>query len=133
MKRDIYAETNQAYLYCYNKYLIEELLKLGLMRGDKIKNNIGVPYWIKENEIYTKKCIKGLIDTDGCIYICRRERQRYVKFTNCDQRLFHDFKELTKNLGYGFVSSNKRNVCLYRKEQVIRFINDIQPVKAKGS
>ncbi|MEK6924788.1 MAG: LAGLIDADG family homing endonuclease [Nanoarchaeota archaeon] len=130
LREEIYKDTNQAYLYCYNKELVEELIKIGLLRGDKIVNQISFPEWVKENEEYTKRCIKGLIDTDGCVYICKREKQKYVKFTNFNRKLLFDFKELALSLGYHFAKSNKRNVCLYRKNEVARFINEIKPVRA---
>ncbi len=122
--------TNQGYLYFYSAHLVEHLTSVGLVAGDKIKNNVGIPDWIKENEIYSKRCIRGLIDTDGCIYICKRERQKYVKFTNFNRKLLLEFKDLALKSGYHFASANQKNVCLYRKDEVIRFINDIKPVRA---
>jgi hypothetical protein len=129
-KKTYVKDRNTAYLYCYNKYLILELINLGLKRGDKIKNQLGVPDWIKDSEEYSKRCIKGLIDTDGCIFICKREKQKYVNFTNHNNRLFEDFKKMTKKLGYSFAKSNSTNTRLYRKKEVVRFINDIKPLKS---
>ncbi len=130
MKHYEVKTTNQGYLYFYSTKLADELTDFGLVKGDKIKNNVGIPNWIKEKEEYTKRCIRGLIDTDGCIYICKRERQRYVKFTNFNRRLLEEFRDLALKLGYHFASANRKNVCLYRKDEVIRFINDIKPVRA---
>ncbi len=129
-KRSYIKNKNVAYLYCYNGNAVRVLLKYGLLIGDKMKNQTGVPGWIMNNKNYSKRCIKGLIDTDGCIYICKREKQRYVKFTNYNDRLRNDFLELVKGLGYNFAKANSKNFCLYRKDEVIRFINDIKPVKA---
>ncbi|MBU3964463.1 hypothetical protein KJ562_01960 [Patescibacteria group bacterium] len=42
--------------------------KLGLVRGDKVKQQVDVPKWIKENKRYVIACIRGLIDTDGCVF-----------------------------------------------------------------
>lgn len=130
LKSDIYEKTNQGYLYFYSTQLAEDLTSFGLKIGDKIKNNVGIPNWIKNNKPYVKCCLRGLIDTDGCIYVCKRERQKYIKFTNFNRRLLLEFRDLALQLGYHFASSNKRNVCLYRKNEVIRFINDIKPVRA---
>lgn len=123
---------NTSYIYCYNKYLVEALIRFGLKRGNKIKTGVGIPKWIKKNKEYSKKCIKGLIDTDGCIYKCKREKQIYVKFTNCNKNLLKDFKEVTRNLGYSFAKANNKNACLYRKDQVVTFLNEISPLKADG-
>lgn len=130
LKKQIIKTTNQAYLYYYNKNLVPILENLGLKRGDKIKNQVGIPDWIKESKEYSKRCIRGLIDTDGCIYRCKRERQIYVKFTNHNQQLLNDFKEITKNLGYSFAKANKTNTCLYRKDEVVNFIKAVKPLKS---
>lgn len=120
-------------LYCCNKFLAEKLIEFGLKRGDKIMNQIGIPNWIKENREYSKRCIKGLVDTDGCIIFCKRDKQKHICFTNRNLQLLNDFKEVTKNLGYNFAKANKWNKRLYRKAEVVRFINEIKPFKANGA
>ncbi|MDD5068087.1 MAG: LAGLIDADG family homing endonuclease [Candidatus Pacebacteria bacterium] len=47
-----------------NKYLI----LLGLKSGDKLKQNLDIPEWIMKNKKYQKMCLRGLIDTDGCLF-----------------------------------------------------------------
>ena len=42
--------------------------KLGLKIGNKLKQGLDVPDWIKGNLEFQKACIRGLIDTDGCIF-----------------------------------------------------------------
>ena len=132
LRRLIIKETNQAYLYCYNKLASQKLLDFGLKRGDKIKNNVGIPDWVNKNISYAKACLRGLIDTDGCIYKSKRDKQIYIKFTNFNKQLLKDFKNLTVLLGYNFARANKNNWCLYRKLEVVRFIKDIKPLKING-
>ena len=132
LNKEINKNTNQLYLYRTNLYAIEELLKQGLMKGDKIKNAIEVPSWIKSDKFYSKRCIRGLIDTDGCVYWSKRDRQIYIKFTNFNLQLLGDFKKITDNLGYSFAKANKNNWCLYRKKEVARFIKEINPLKSRG-
>ena len=48
-RRRYAKETNTAHIYFYSQFLANELKKHGLMFGDKITNNIGIPDWIKEN------------------------------------------------------------------------------------
>ena len=132
LREEIYKKTNQAYLYYYNQDLVNEFVKFGLLRGDKIKQQVTIPSWVKEDENYSKRCIKGLIDTDGCVYRCKREKSIYIKFTNFNKTLLSDFKILTKKLGYSFAKANSKNVCLYRKDEVKKFINDVKPFRAIG-
>ncbi|KPJ55213.1 hypothetical protein AMJ47_01750 [Parcubacteria bacterium DG_72] len=42
--------------------------KLGLKQGNKVKQQVDIPDWIKNNNKYSIACVKGLIDTDGCIF-----------------------------------------------------------------
>jgi len=48
--------------------LIKRLATVGLRRGNKVKNQVGFPEWIWESEDFKKYCVRGLIDTDGCLY-----------------------------------------------------------------
>lgn len=45
--------------------------KLGLKIGSKIKHKADVPNWIKKNKQYSIACVRGLIDTDGCVFTHR--------------------------------------------------------------
>ncbi|OGZ71646.1 MAG: hypothetical protein A2998_01050 [Candidatus Staskawiczbacteria bacterium RIFCSPLOWO2_01_FULL_37_25b] len=48
--------------------LIDYLTKLGLKKGNKIKLQVDIPDWIKNKRSYSIACVRGLIDTDGCIF-----------------------------------------------------------------
>lgn len=48
--------------------LIDYLIELGLKRGNKIEQQVNIPDWIKQNKLYSIACIRGLVDTDGCIF-----------------------------------------------------------------
>ncbi len=50
---------------------VEYLCSLGLVIGNKVKQKICVPSWILENEKYSLACMRGLMDTDGSMYIHR--------------------------------------------------------------
>lgn len=45
--------------------------ELGLKQGNKIKQQVDIPDWIKENKLYSIACVRGLVDTDGCIFTHR--------------------------------------------------------------
>ena len=51
--------------------LVEALEKLGLKRGNKITYQVDIPGWIMENPRYARACLRGLIDTDGCVFTHR--------------------------------------------------------------
>ena len=49
--------------------VVDFLVSQGLPRGNKIKGDLHIPEWIWRNPSYRRACIRGLIDTDGCLYI----------------------------------------------------------------
>jgi len=49
--------------------LVEFLISCGLPKGDKIQARLDIPSWILQNQDYTIACLRGLFDTDGCIYL----------------------------------------------------------------
>ena len=42
--------------------------KLGLKKGSKVKQQVDIPEWVKRNKEYLIACVRGLVDTDGCIF-----------------------------------------------------------------
>jgi len=52
----------------HRKQLVTFCQEIGLVRGNKIKQQIDIPEWIKSNTEFSKACVRGLIDTDGCFY-----------------------------------------------------------------
>lgn len=50
---------------------IEYLVQLGLKIGNKVKQQVDVPDWIKANPQLSKACLRGLMDTDGGIFTHR--------------------------------------------------------------
>ncbi len=41
---------------------------LGLKVGNKIKHQVNIPDWIKKDKKYAIACVRGLVDTDGCVF-----------------------------------------------------------------
>lgn len=42
--------------------------RLGLKQGNKVKQQIDIPDWVKRNKHYAISCVRGLIDTDGSVF-----------------------------------------------------------------
>jgi len=82
------------------KSLVEYCIKnLGLVIGNKIKNNVSIPSWITQDKNYLKACLRGLFDTDGCVVIHRyrvgNKNYQYHKlmFSNASNNLIRDFQQ----------------------------------------
>lgn len=114
----------------YSKDLIEELKKLGLKPGNKVKNQIGVPDWIKNDEKYIKNCLRGLIDTDGTIYTRGRDGYKVVQFKNRSEPLLNDFAKMCEDLGIRTSSGGQYTVQVAAQDEVSKFIKIIEPIKS---
>lgn len=85
--------------------LFSFLLDQGLKAGNKIKNQVDIPGWVKSNVEYQKACLRGLFDTDGSLY-CHRYKvnkkwYEYLKldFSSCSKPLLRSAYEILSNLG----------------------------------
>ncbi|MFX0022873.1 MAG: LAGLIDADG family homing endonuclease [Candidatus Hermodarchaeota archaeon] len=131
------------YLTIYNKELIQELMLLGLKPGDKVKNQIRVPDWIKSKNTFNLACLKGLFDTDGSVFPVEEENTIRLNFKNGSFPLVKDFKEMSESNGIktSKISSYKELsektgkfsityiVQIQARKQVERFLIIVKPKK----
>ena len=79
--------------------------KLGLKIGDKVRQQVGVPLWVKDKKSYSIACLRGLVDTDGCVikhrYSAKGKMYYYKKlsFTNSSVPLLKFVFEILSGLG----------------------------------
>ncbi len=73
--------------------LVAFLAKIGVNSGNKVRRQADIPNWVKENATFARACLRGLMDTDGCVYSDRHlkgekeYRSLCVAFTNHSQPL----------------------------------------------
>lgn len=119
-----------------SKRLVDYLIRLGFGRGDKVRNQAGVPAWISEDSSYRRDCLRGLMDTDGSIYLYDHQvyGRTYVHmapcFTNRSNPLLRFVSETLASNGYHPVTTGFR-VYLYRRIEVKRYFSDIGTHNAK--
>jgi hypothetical protein len=120
---------SRATIICLNKKEIFDcLIGLGLRSGSKVKNNISVPDWIKKESSYTISCLRGLMDTDGCIHSVKRDNAIYVVFSNHVKNLLDDFSSMCQNMGLN-IYKGQDSVHIYEKKSVSSFLNIVRPIK----
>jgi len=64
----LHKATNEVFVAIENRNLAEFLLSIGLSEGNKIKKQISIPSWIRNDKTLLKACLRGLIDTDGSVF-----------------------------------------------------------------
>lgn len=111
--------------------LVKNLLILGLVQGNKIKQQFDIPFWIREKESYIRACIRGMIDTDGCVHRkVRRERNgsEYrsigITFSSRSRPLQTSLIKLFNTLGFKVALSGV-TIYLCGQEQVKQYAEEV--------
>lgn len=103
------------------------LISRGMYRGNKVRSQIGVPAWILLRERYRLAFVRGLFDTDGCVYTDthnirgRVYRNIGMSFTNRSLPLLAEFKEVLERIGLHPTQKTKYAVFLRRKKDIQRY------------
>lgn len=81
--------------------------KLGLKQGNKIKQQVDIPYWIKQSKLYSITCVRGLVDTDGCIFTHRYKVNG--KWYNYKKLCFTSYSEPLRQSVFNVLKDNGLN------------------------
>ena len=81
----------------YSNHL-EKILGWKAKGGSKFLQKVSVPNWIKENSKYKINCLRGLIETDGCIYSDRGYKM--IMFSTIIPKLAKDVYKMIISLGF---------------------------------
>lgn len=90
-------EGNCVDVSCYSNKL-EKLLGWRVGHGSKAKQNVTIPDWILENETYALECLRGLLETDGSVYLDRGYKM--VNFTTIIKDLALQVESIISRLGF---------------------------------
>ncbi len=133
VKSSVYNEQKQSVLNIVvsRTKLVKFLLEMGLKVGSKVKQQTGVPAWINKSDDFTKFCIRGLLDTDGCFYV---DKHRYknkiylncgMNFTNRSLPILNFFRDNLVKFGYHPTQNTKFSISLRREEEIIKYFKEI--------
>ncbi len=94
-----FKNKNAMFLESHGKELVNFFERKGFKAGNKIKNKLGIPKWIKGNRSFLKACLKGLYDTDGSAYKLTNQNSYQISFCNYNQKLLNDVRNSIISLG----------------------------------
>jgi hypothetical protein len=123
---------NALEIYLSGINLIKILVEFGLVPGNKVKHQVDVPAWIKTRNEYKLMCLRGLMDTDGGIFIHRYKvngRKYFYKkicFTNYSSNLLNFVFNTLNELGFTPKIKDKvvnKKVWLYNSHEVERYLS----------
>lgn len=115
-------------IICSGVDLVSFIEKCGLVRGDKVRQQVGVPLWIQTNLNLAKQCVRGLMDTDGCIftnrYLSNNKWYQYKKvaFANKSQPLLNFVYTTLTEVGLHPIYYQGKQIRLCSENDTIRYL-----------
>ena len=118
--------------------VVDFLQTLGLPQGNKITHGIDIPHWIKNDARYVRTCIRGLVDTDGCVfthrYTVKGKEYSYKKlsFTSAAPSLLTSVRDSLRSFGlHPRITKGGKDVFLDSRSDVARYLELIGSHNAK--
>ncbi len=109
--------------------LVDFLVEKGAMRGNKIKQNFDIPGWLFENCQYEKAFVRGLVDTDGCLYVHRHTikgieyRNIGLCFTSRSYNLLNSIADIFRKFGIEpHITDRASRIYLYSEDSVVKYL-----------
>lgn len=106
--------------------------KIGLKIGNKIKQKMDIPAWIKRNKKFQIACLRGLIDTDGCLVIHKYKVNgkqycyKKLNFCSASKSLVISIIQILKTFDFKpRLSHNSRNAWIDNQKEVMRYLKVI--------
>ena len=119
-------QKNALYITSTGLRLVEFLESKGFKAGDKIKNRLNIPKWIKENREFLKACIRGLYDTDGSVYKLTNQNSHQISFRNYNPTLIKDVRDSLVLVGINCSRISKGNeITITKKSELLKFLKEI--------
>jgi len=117
----------------------EQLIYAGLKTGNKIKNRVSSPIWIFKNNLFLIRFLRGIFDTDGCIY---RKYGKYlqIQFKFASIFILNSVRKALLNLGYHptVIQKSLNNerfyewkIYLSRQQEIHNFFLQVKPKNNK--
>lgn len=119
--------------------LVEFLVKLGFVTGNKVKQSVGVPSWIFDKKGWQAAFVRGIFDTDGSVYLDKHKiRGRVYKnlgiaFSGSSKPLLISVKLILNKLGFSPTDSHKNMILMRRENEIRRYFREIGTNNPKHS
>jgi len=118
-----FKDSNAVFIEAVSKKLVEFLEQKEFKPGDKIRNVVGIPSWIKKNPRFLKSCLRGLYDTDGSFYRLANQNSHQINFSNRNSRLLNEVRDSLILLGIFPSNITKgKEINITKKSELRKFI-----------
>lgn len=122
---------NAVVIYFNSIFIVNYLHTIGLKSGNKVQLQVDVPEWIRDSIAYKTACLRGLMDTDGGIFLhkykIKNKQYVYKKvcFVNRSIPLLNFVFNTLLELGFTpkmITRPENKRVWLYNKSETEKYI-----------
>lgn len=117
--------------------LIDILSTIGIKRGNKILQQVDFPKWIWKKKEYQIACVRGLFDTDGCVYFHHhwtkgiKYRNLGLCFTSWSKPLLQSVHEVLRRREIKHSIQNDERIYVYSLKEVKKYFRIFCPSNPK--
>lgn len=109
--------------------VVDFLVTNGLIRGNKLKTGLRIPKWILKKPLYKQACVRGLIDTDGCMFVHVHKvkgkvyRNIGLCFTSLSSELIFQVADILAEFRImPHITKRGKDIYLYQENAVIKYL-----------
>lgn len=114
---------------CSSTDVVDFLVKKGIARGNKVKERIDIPGWIARDKAFCKAFVRGMMDTDGGLYIhkhvCLGHQYSNLGlcFSSHSLPLLHSVHKILVNSGISArIHSSGNKLYVYKTRDIERYL-----------
>jgi DNA-binding transcriptional regulator WhiA len=129
---------NELLLRNTSVFVGKTLIESGLINGNKVKNRIVIPNWIFKNKLFVSRAIRGIFDTDGCIY-CKYGKYAQIQIKMASPETISSIRSALNFLRFSPTNIQKNHneqyldwsFYLSRQNEIESFFDKIKPMNPK--
>lgn len=129
---------NEILLRNNSVYVGKQLINVGLLEGNKVKNKLQIPWWIHRNNDFLARFIRGYFDTDGCIYK-KYGKYAQIQFKSACKEIILSVQKALLKLGYSPTNLQQElysglfswKIYLIKQKEIENFFKEISPMNRK--
>ncbi|MBI5078240.1 MAG: hypothetical protein HZB11_02685 [Candidatus Yonathbacteria bacterium] len=118
----------------------KQMVRLGMVEGSKLQEGLLIPEWILDSRHYSEAFLRGLFDTDGCVYSeikkIKGKEYRYtgMAFASASPVFLGEVATLLKKLGFlPTYTERQKSVYLRRQSSVDAYFSMVTSHNPKHS
>ena len=103
----------------------KQMVRFGMIEGNKLQGGLHIPKWINSSQAYTQAFLRGLFDTDGCVYSetknIKGKQYRYIgmAFASASPVFLGEVAVALQGLGFAPTYTPRQKAVFLRRQSSV--------------